>query len=92
MFRDFDASKSADFSTWFIKDNVNAIKKGITGASGKGIIVERSIDETKLNLATRAEADKLTDDQLIAKGYDGVKFDDLELRRVLIIEYSFQKN
>ena len=76
VFRDFDVSKSADFSTWFT-DNVNAIKKGITGASGKGIIVERSIDETKLNLATRAEADKLTDDQLIAKGYDGVKFDDL---------------
>ena len=61
VFRDFDVSKTADFSVWFT-DNVKAIKNGLSGASGKGIIVKRSIDESKLKLATRAEADKLTDD------------------------------
>ena len=75
-FKDFDINKSADFSAWFT-DNVNAIKKGISGASGKGNIIERSIDESKLKLATRAEADKYVDQQLIAMGYDGVKFTDL---------------
>ncbi len=75
-FKDFDLSKTADYSAWFT-DNVKAIKNGLSGASGKGIIVKRSIDESKLKLATRAEADKLTDEQLISKGYDGVKFDDL---------------
>ena len=75
-FKDFDLSKTADYSAWFT-DSIDAIKKGLAGASGRGKIIERIIDETKLKLATREQSDKLFDEQLIRQGYDGIKFDDM---------------
>ncbi len=75
-FKEFDLNKTADQSIWFT-DDVNAVKKGIVGASAKGNIIERIIDETKLRLATREQADPLFDEQLIAQGYDGIKFSDM---------------
>ena len=73
-FDKFDLNKTADQSIWF-SDDLKAIKAGTVGASGKGNIIERFIDETKLKLATSEEADNLLDDQLIAQGFDGVKFE-----------------
>ena len=75
-FKEFDLSKTADYSAWFT-DNVEAIRKGLAGASSKGNIIERIIDESKLKLATRKQADPLFDEQLIAQGYHGIKFDDM---------------
>ena len=73
-FKKFDLNKTADQSIWFT-DDINAIKAGKVGASGKGNIIERIIDENKIKLATAEQADKLTDDQLIAQGFEGVKFE-----------------
>jgi len=75
-FKEFDLSKTADYSVWFT-DSIDAIKKGLAGASGRGKIIERIIDETKLKLATREQSDKIFDERLIKQGYDGIKFDDL---------------
>jgi hypothetical protein len=73
-FKEFDLNKTADQSIWFT-DDINAIKAGKVGASGKGNIIERIIDENKIKLATAEQADKLTDDQLIAQGFEGVKYE-----------------
>ena len=73
-FKEFDLNKTADQSIWFT-DDLNAIKAGKVGASGKGNIIERIIDENKIKLATAEQADKLTDDQLIAQGFEGVKYE-----------------
>ena len=73
-FKEFDLNKTADQSIWFT-DDINAIKAGTVGATGKGNIIERILDEKKLKLATAEQADKLTDDQLISQGFDGVKFE-----------------
>jgi hypothetical protein len=76
-FKEFDLNKTADQSIWFT-DDINAIKAGKVGASGKGNIIERIIDENKIKLATAEQADKYVDQQLIAMGYDGVKFSKAE--------------
>ena len=73
-FKDFDLNKTADQSIWFT-DDLNAINAGTVGASGKGNIISRIIDENRIKLATAEQAEKLTDDQLIAQGFDGVKLE-----------------
>lgn len=72
-FKDFDVNKVGGKAVWFTED-MNQIKAGKTGASGHGKVIERSIDESKLKLATGEQADKLFDDQLFQQGYDGIKF------------------
>ena len=76
-FNEFDLNKTADQSIWF-SDDLEAIKAGKVGASGQGNIIERFIDENKVKLASAEEADKYVDQQLIAMGYDGVKFSKAE--------------
>lgn len=72
-FDEFDINRTMDNSIWFT-DDLNAIKKGEVGAAGRGIIVERFIDEDELKLATGADKDKYLDDELIQQGFDGIKF------------------
>lgn len=72
-FDEFDVEQSADGSIWFTDDK-KAIENKEVGASGFGRIIERQIDEGKLKLATSYQKDKYLDDELIAQGYDGVKF------------------
>ena len=72
-FKEFDLNKTADQSIWFT-DDLNAIKAGTIGAAGKGNIITRIINENKIKLATAEQAEKLTDDQLIGQGFEGVKF------------------
>tara|TARA_R100001082_G_C4346870_1_gene152693 strand:- start:60 stop:1292 length:1233 start_codon:yes stop_codon:yes gene_type:complete len=72
-FDEFDIEQSSDGSIWFTDDK-KAIENREVGASGFGRIIERQIDEGKLKLATSDQKDKYLDDQLIAQGYDGVKF------------------
>ena len=72
-FKEFDLNKTADQSIWFT-DDIDAIKAGTVGAAGKGNIIKRLLDENKVKLATSEQAEKLTDDQLIAQGFDGVRF------------------
>ena len=76
-FKEFDLNKTADQSIWFT-DDIDAIKAGTVGAAGKGNIIKRIIDENKVKLATPEQADKYVDQQLIAMGYDGVKFSKAE--------------
>jgi hypothetical protein len=73
-FKDFDIYLS-NGSVWFT-DNKNDIINQKVGASGYGNIIERQIDENKLNLAEgwSDETESLMDDQLIQKGYDGIKY------------------
>ena len=73
-FDEFDINKTADQSIWFT-DDLKAIQAGTVGASGKGNIIERFIDETKIKLATSEQSEKFVDQQLLAMGYDGVKFE-----------------
>ena len=79
-FKEFDLNKTADQSIWFTSD-MDAIKEGAVGAAGKGNIITRIIDENRIKLASGKEADKLTDDQLIAQGFDGVKYELTSERR-----------
>lgn len=72
-FDEFDIEQSSDGSIWFTDDK-KAIENREVGASGFGRIIERQIDEGKLKLATSYQKDKFLDDELIAQGYDGVKF------------------
>jgi hypothetical protein len=74
-FDEFDLKKSADGTIWF-SDNKEMIESGQVAASGKGRIVERRIDESKLKLGGWEEADKYSTDQLINMGYDGLKLVD----------------
>ena len=80
-FKEFDFNKSADQSIWFT-DNLKEASTYAYGSKktlfGKkefqfGRVIKRIIDENKLKLATAEQADKLTDDQLIAQGFDGIK-------------------
>lgn len=75
IFDEFDVSKSADGSIWFT-DNKDKIIKGEVSATGKGQIVERFINENKLKLGGWEEYDKYSMDELISKGYDGIKLVD----------------
>ena len=75
VFDEFDVKKSADGGVWFT-DRKDLIEKGEVGASGKGRVIERYIDENNLKLANWDDVDKYTDDQLINMGYDGYKLVD----------------
>jgi hypothetical protein len=74
-FKDFDWKKSSDGTIWFT-DNKSKIENGNVSASGKGIIIERVINEYKLKLGGWEESDKYSTDELIAQGYDGLKLVD----------------
>ena len=66
----FDIKKGADNSMWFTtKPDI-----GEVGATGKGAIIKRYIDESKLKLGGHEEADKYFTDELIHQGYHGLKF------------------
>ena len=71
-FENFDVEKSADGTIWFTT-NRQMIEDGQVAASGKGRIIERSIDESKLKLGGWEETDRYSTDELIAMGYDGLK-------------------
>lgn len=68
----FDVSKSADNTGWFTTNK--SIGDNIT--TGKGAVLESSIDESKLKLAGWDEIDKYSINELINQGYDGVKMTD----------------
>ena len=71
--RGFNVKKSADGSIWFTTNP----DIGEVAATGKGAVVKRLIDENKMKLATSEQADKYFTDQLIAEGYQGVKYPDM---------------
>lgn len=73
-FKEFDINLS-NGSVWFTDNKDKIINKEV-GASGYGNIIERQIDENKLNLAEgwSDETESLMTDQLIQKGYDGIKY------------------
>lgn len=68
----FDVAKSADGTIWFTS-NPNI---GEVAATGKGAVVKRAFDEKNLKLAGWDDIDKYSVDELINKGYDGVKMPD----------------
>ena len=68
----FDVSKSADNTGWFTTNK--SIGENVT--TGKGSVLESSIDESKLKLAGWDEIDKYSVNELINMGYDGVKMTD----------------
>jgi len=65
----FDINKSADGTIWFTS-NPNI---GEVAASGKGGIVQRSIDTSKMKLGGWEDVDKYSIDELINMGFDGLK-------------------
>ena len=65
----FDINKSADGTVWFTSNP----KIGEVAATGKGAVVERLIDLNKLKLGGWEEADKFGTDELLAKGFDGLR-------------------
>jgi hypothetical protein len=68
----FDVTKSADGTVWFTS-NPNI---GEVAASGKGSVIKRMIDSSKMKLGGWAETDKYSTDELIQMGYDGLKLKD----------------
>jgi hypothetical protein len=66
----FDLSLSADGTVWFTSNP----KIGEVAASGKGGVVARSVSDLKLG--GWKEADLYSTNELIAKGYDGLKLVD----------------
>jgi len=66
----FDTDKSADGTIWMTTDP----KIGNVAATGKGGVVKRFIDKSKMKLAGWDEADKYGTDELINKGYHGVEY------------------
>jgi hypothetical protein len=68
----FDLTRSADGTVW-LTSNPNI---GEVAATGKGGIVSRSV--SGLKLGGWDEADKYSTDELIAKGYDGLRLKDGE--------------
>lgn len=72
-FDEFDINKSADGSIWF-SDNKEMIEAGYDGVGKRKNVMERSIDESKLKLASWNDADKYMTPQLIQMGFDGVKY------------------
>jgi hypothetical protein len=68
----FDINKSADGTIWF----TNNPEIGEVAATGKGAVVQRYLDENKVKLGGWDEIDKFSVDELIQKGYDGVKLQD----------------
>jgi hypothetical protein len=65
----FDITKSADGSVWF----TNNPDIGEVSASGKGAVVERLADINKLKLGGWEETDKFSTNELIQKGFDGLR-------------------
>jgi hypothetical protein len=70
----FDVSKSADGTIWFTS-NPNI---GEVAATGKGAVVKRFLNEKKMKLGGWDETDKYSTDELIQKGFDGLKLVDDE--------------
>jgi hypothetical protein len=68
----FDVTKSADGTIWFT-NNPNI---GEVAATGKGAVVKRLLDEKKMKLGSWDETDKFSTDELIQKGFDGLKLED----------------
>lgn len=75
VFDEFDPDKSQGGGIWFT-DRKDLAETGQVGASGKGIVMERSIDESKLKLGGWDEYDKFSTQELIDQGYDGLKLVD----------------
>jgi GNAT superfamily N-acetyltransferase len=65
----FDVGKSADGSIWFTS-NPNI---GEVAASGKGGIIQKTLNHKKMKLGGWDETDKYSTDELINMGYDGLK-------------------
>jgi hypothetical protein len=68
----FDVAKSADGTIWFT-NNPNI---GEVAATGKGAVVKRFLDEKKMKLGGWDDTDKFSTDELIQKGFDGLKLED----------------
>ena len=68
-FEAFDIEKAADGKVWFT-NSIDDIKAGEVGAAGKGEIIESYLRIK--NPAGWDEWDKLTTDELISRGYDGL--------------------
>ena len=68
----FDITKSADGSVWF----TNNPDIGEVSATGKGAVVERLADINKLKLGGWEETDKFSTNELIQKGFDGLRLVD----------------
>jgi hypothetical protein len=68
----FDVTKSADGTIWFT-NNPNI---GEVAATGKGAVVKRFLDEKKMKLGGWDDTDKFSTDELIQKGFDGLKLED----------------
>ena len=62
-------------SVWFT-DNIDDIKNQNVGAGESGAIVQRNIDESDMKLGGWKEQDKFLTDELIARGYDGLKLEE----------------
>ena len=75
IFNEFDTSKSADGSIWFT-DKKSRIEEGEVGASSKGVIMERVINENNLKLGGWDEQDKFSTDELIREGFDGLRLEE----------------
>lgn len=68
----FDINKSADGTIWFTS-NPNI---GEVAASGKGGVVKRILDKSKVKLGGWEEADKYSTNELMNMGYDGLALKD----------------
>jgi len=70
----FDVTKSADGTIWFTS-NPNI---GEVAATGKGAVIKKMLDEKSMKLGGWDEIDKYSVNELLQKGYDGVKLKDSE--------------
>jgi hypothetical protein len=68
----FDVGQSADGSIWFTS-NPNI---GEVSATGKGAIIKKQLDKSKLKLGGWDETDKYSTNELIDQGYDGLMLKD----------------
>jgi len=66
----FNVKHSADGSIWFTSDP----KIGEVAATGKGGVITRHLDKSKMKLAGWDESDKYGVDELINKGFHGVEY------------------
>jgi hypothetical protein len=71
--KEFDTNKTADSCIW-LTNNINSAKNGELGAAGSEIILPLYIRAN--NLAGWEEEDRLSNDQIIQEGFDGVLLDD----------------
>ena len=65
----FDVKHSADSSIWFTSHP----EIGDVTASGKGEVIKRHLDKSKMKLGGWDEADKYGVDELINQGYHGLE-------------------